>query len=238
MVDFRRPAGLGAVLAVLGWAGMAGQATADRILLRGGGELRGKVVVDPTRPDKTMVQTEKGSAPTAFAPEAIAKVIRTPGPLDEYFERRERVEPTAAAEYDLGIWCEAAGLSGLAEGHYRRSIEFDPVHALARKKLGHVERDGHWLSPDEARLSQGLVKSRGKWVTPEEKARHDAGAAFSSEQASWARRIKIYRCLSPETRPVTPLGHLALAALCPIRSSPRERTRSTLLRKRPVPRRS
>ena len=38
-----------------------------------------------------------------------------------------------------------------------------------------------------------MIKVKGKWVTPEEKERLNASAAYNAEQASWARRIKIYR---------------------------------------------
>lgn len=169
------------------------EAWADRILLRGGDELRGIVLPDPGSPGKVLVQTEKGTTPVAFAAAQIARVIRVPGPLDEYFARRENVEPTAEAEYGLGLWCEEAGLTGLAEIHYRRAVEWDKSYAPAHKKLGHVLHEGRWLSVDEVRVAQGLVKHKGRWITPEEKARLDAGAAFTADQASWIRRIKTYR---------------------------------------------
>ncbi len=188
-----RRAWLGLMLAILGGLTAGSQAWADRIVLRGGGELRGKIVPAPDRPEKMMVQTEKGKAPTAFEPGAILKIIPVSGPLDEYFERRNQIEPTAEAEFALARWCESAGLTGLADGHYRRTVELDPEHASAHKKLGHVEQQGQWMTPDEARQAQGLVKAKGKWVLPEEKARQDSRAAFSTEQASWARRIKVLR---------------------------------------------
>ena len=173
--------------------GAAADARADRISLRGGGELRGVAVPDPEHPEKTLVLTEKGGAPIAFDRAQILKVVRVPGPLDEYVKRRDHLESTAEAEFELGQWCEEQGLAGLADVHYRRAIGRDKAFGPAHKKLGHVSQAGRWLTLDQVRQAQGMVKVRGKWITSEEKARLDAGAALSAEQSSWTRRLKIYR---------------------------------------------
>lgn len=173
--------------------GLAAPAWADRIILRGGGELRGVIVPDASRPGKVLVQAEKSAAPTAFDKGQVAKVIRVAGPLDQYFPRRDKAEATATAQHDLGLWCERNGLPGLAELHFRKAVEADKDFGPAHKKLGHSLHDGLWLSTDEIREAQGLVKHKGKWVTQEEKARKDAEAAFSAEQVSWVKRLRITR---------------------------------------------
>lgn len=182
---------IGSCVGLLTWA--TGEAWADRIALRGGGELRGVVLPDPEHPEKTLVLTEKGGTPVAFDRAQIVKVLRVPGPLDEYVTRRGRLESVAESEFELGLWCEAKGLLGLAEVHYRRAIGRDKAYGPAHKKLGHSQVGGRWLTGDEVRLAQGMVKVRGKWVTAEEKARLDAGAALTAEDASWSRRVKLYR---------------------------------------------
>ena len=63
----------------------------------------------------------------------------------------------------------------------------------ARKKLGHVQHGSQWLSPDELRQVQGLVKYKGRWVTEEARAKSEESAQLSAAQSTWARRIKMLR---------------------------------------------
>ncbi len=170
-----------------------GAARADRIILRGGGELRGIIVADGDRPDKVLVQTEKAASPTVFEKGQVARVVRAPGPLDQYFPRRDRTESVAKDQYELGLWCEQNRLSGLADLHYRKAVGIDKDFGPAHKKLGHTLHAGQWMSTDEIRAAQGLIKHKGKWLTPREKARVEAEAAFSAEQASWVKRLRITR---------------------------------------------
>lgn len=169
----------------------SGVAWADRIELRGGGQLRG-VVVPGSKPDEVAVQTEAASKPIVFAKNQVTRVIREAGALDTYFIRKNHVADTAADQYDFGVWCESNKLTGLATNHYRRAVELDKSFGPAHKKLGHVERDGRWMTYDELRTSQGMVKIKGRWVSQEARDRLRAEASDRAEQASWARRLKIH----------------------------------------------
>jgi hypothetical protein len=173
--------------------GLAAAGRADQILLRGGGQIRGVVLPDPTRPEHVLVQTETVTTPIAFRKEQVLSVIAAPGPLDEYLARRDRTGATAQAQYDLGLWCEGQKLTGPAEIHYRRAVELDKEFGPAQKKLGHVRYKDRWLTYDELRAAQGLVKYKGKWVTREEKEQIDARAAATAEQAAWTRRLQVHR---------------------------------------------
>ena len=62
-----------------------------------------------------------------------------------------------------------------------------------RKKLGHVQHGSQWLSPDELRQVQGLVKYKGRWITEEARTKSEESAQLSAAQTSWVRRIKILR---------------------------------------------
>ncbi|AMV37274.1 HEAT repeat domain-containing protein [Planctomyces sp. SH-PL62] len=170
-----------------------GSVRADVIVLRGGGQVQGKVVPDPDakKGERVLVVLPKGKTPLALRKDQILEVHPRPGPLDEYAARREKLAATAQAEYDLGAWCEGHELPDLAEVHYEAALLRDPDFADARVKLGHVERDGRWLSPDEQRKEQGLVLHKGRWVPEDEKARDDEQAQNSAGYASWVRRIKL-----------------------------------------------
>ena len=176
-----------------GLALIAGPARADRILLRGGGQIRGKLIAEKAHPGRLVFVGEAGKTPLNYTKDQIIQVTPEPGPLDEYVLLRESVRPDAEAEYNLGVWCEDHKLADLAAVHFEAAVKRDGAFAPAREKLGHVFQDGRWLDADEAREAQGMVKYRGRWVTPEEKERKDAQAAAAAEGASWSVRIRALR---------------------------------------------
>jgi hypothetical protein len=165
----------------------------DEIRLRGGGEIQGKLIVDPRAPQTVQVLLLRGSKPLVLQKAQVLEVIPRPSPLDEYVVRKRELASSAQAEYELGTWCEGKGLADLARAHYEaalaRNASFEPAH----KKLGHILHDGQWLSRDDVRHGQGLVKYRGQWITEEEKAKRDGAAQAAAAQAGWLRRIKLLR---------------------------------------------
>ncbi|MDB5353176.1 MAG: Armadillo/beta-catenin-like repeat protein [Planctomycetota bacterium] len=183
-----------AVLFVLGVAPMVtSTARADRIMLRGGGEIKGIVLKDPSQPKTVVIQTASATKPLTFSRDQVLSIVREPGPLDDYVVNRDTVQAVAQAQYDFGLWCEEQKLTGPAQIHYQRAITIDPLFGPAHKKLGHVLQGTRWLTYDEQREAQGLVKVRGKWISRVEKEKLDAKEALSSEQASWASRLKLLR---------------------------------------------
>ncbi len=170
------------------------ESRADRIRLSGGGVIHGVVLpADPEKPDTVLVQTETGSKPIPFTRKQIASVIEEDDPLDEYYRRLDKIPPSAEAEYELGLWCEQNHMMGLAENHYERAVAQDKTFAPAQKKLGHVEFQGIWMTYDEMREAQGLVKYKGKWISREERERIAEKAEMSASQESWYRRLTILK---------------------------------------------
>src|SRR4051812_34675229 len=68
---------------------------ADRIVLRGGGQVRGKVVADPAPPGRVIVLPEQGKTPLTFQKSQVLQVIAEPGPMDEYVIKRAGAATTA-----------------------------------------------------------------------------------------------------------------------------------------------
>jgi hypothetical protein len=181
------------LLGLVAVVGLSGTARPDVIILRGGGEIQGKVINDPKKPDTVQVMLLKGKNPLTFQKKQILEVIPKASPLDTYLVKRTQLEPTAKSEYELGQWCESNQLNDLAKLHYEAALGFDNEMEAAHKKLAHVFHDGHWLSQDEVKAVQGLVKYKGKWVTEEERTQRDENAQVSASQMSWLRRIKLLR---------------------------------------------
>jgi hypothetical protein len=169
------------------------ESVADRIVLRGGGEIRGKVVADPSRPDRVTVLLATGKTPLTFQKPQIVQVTPEPSALDEYVARREKAGTGAEAQYDLGLWCESQKLTDLAELHYEAAVGQDKSFAPAHRKLGHTLVAGRWLNADELREAQGLVRYKGKWITKEERDAREAQLVAGAEQAAWVRRIRLLR---------------------------------------------
>ena len=158
------------------------KARADRILLRGGGQVRGKLVADKAHPGRLVFLGEVGRTPLTFTKEQIVQVTPEKGPLDEYVALRERERPDAEAEYGLGTWCEEHKLADLALVHFEAATKLDA---------------------DEVRAAQGMVKYKGRWVVLEEKERKEAEAAVAAEGANWNARLKRLRdgyLAGPESR--------------------------------------
>lgn len=169
-------------------------AHADRIVLRGGGELQGVVLPpDPARPEIVRIQTRTGLKPLEFRKAQVLRIDPEEDDLSEYLKQRDKVEQTADAQFELGEWCDQAGLTGPAQGHYQRAIELDAEHEPAHKKLGHVYHNGRWMTYDDRRKAQGLLQHKGRWVSPDEKEALEAKTAYSAEQESWSRQLKLLR---------------------------------------------
>jgi hypothetical protein len=168
-------------------------AHADVIMLRGGGQIQGKVVPDPQQKDRVQVWLLQGRKPLSFQKQQILEVIPKAGPLDGYVIKLAKTSDTAEAQYDLGAWCDQNKLTDLARLHYEAAVKLDKSFEPAHLKLGHVYHAGAWLNHDELSAAQGLVKYKGRWVSPEEKNKHDLAEKALATQASWLSRIKMLR---------------------------------------------
>ncbi len=176
------------------WLGLlATSAAADRIVLRGGGQIKGKVITDPKQPDRVTVLTERGKTPLSFQKAQIVSVVAEPSILDDYVARRDRTSQTADAQFELGTWCEQHKLADLAWIHFEAALRHDRSFAPAHQKLGHVFYRNQWLSGNELREAQGLVRYKGKWITRDELAQREKDAAAAADQVAWSRRIKLLR---------------------------------------------
>lgn len=178
---------------VIGLLASAGTARADRIELRGGGHVRGKVTADPTNPDRVLVIMERGKLPLSLQRAQVTRVDEEPGPLDGYVVRRRSAVDTAQAQFDLAGYCEQNRLPHLARLHYETALKLDKNFGPAHEKLGHVLVGEKWLDRDEVEAAKGMVKVRGKWVTPEQRDEQLKVSNSAAEKAGWTRRVRVWR---------------------------------------------
>jgi hypothetical protein len=187
----------GICLVLLATAG----ARADRIYLKGGAQLRGVVVPNPDHPELVIVQTESLTTPLRYRKDQVLQVNSEASPLKEYLIKRDKTAKTAEAQYELGLWCDQQKLPAYAELQYRKAVEADNTFSAAHQKLGHVLHNDRWITNDELRTAQGLVKVRGKWMSKEEKAKVDAEKAVADVQTGWRARLRVLRYALLEAGP-------------------------------------
>ncbi len=173
--------------------GPPARALADTIMLRGGGQVEGKVVPDPLHRDHVSVWLVQGRNPLSLERKKILQIIPNPSPLDDYVIKREKAGQTAQAQYDLGVWCAQNKLADLARAHYETALTFDKSFEPAHKKLGHIFHRGYWLTRDELSAVQGLVRYKGRWVSAEEKSKRDHDDQLTAAQGNWVRQIRLLR---------------------------------------------
>ncbi|HEV3164538.1 MAG TPA: HEAT repeat domain-containing protein [Isosphaeraceae bacterium] len=173
---------------------VAGECRADRIVLRGGTQIRGVVLPSPAnQPNQVLVLTEALTTPIKYRKDQVTEVITEPSALKDYLVKRDQTDSSAQAQYDLGLWCEHKKLLSFADLHYRQAAESDKNFAPAHKKLGHVQYADRWVTTDELKVAQGLTKVKGKWVTQEEKAKIESDVVSVKERGAWQRRLKVLR---------------------------------------------
>jgi hypothetical protein len=168
-------------------------ARGDKITIRGGGQIKGKLLPDKAHPGQWLYIGEVGKTPMVFTKDQIVQVTPEKSALDEYVVRMAKERPTAEAEFELGVWCEQNKLADLAQLHYDLTVKRDSTFEAAHKKLGHVLLGGRWLNAEEVKEAQGMVKYKGRWMTPEEKERREQMAAAAAEGNSWVKKIKLLR---------------------------------------------
>lgn len=162
---------------------------ADVVYKKDGGKVEGKIVPSKSDDDTLFLETSFGTV--KLAREDVLRIESATPAQKDYLRRKKDAAPTADGQYELALWCLQNKLNAEYREHLKKVIELDPNHAQARKRLGYVEREGKWLSEDEARSAEGLVKYRGKWVLPQERAQLEADRSEDSRRQSFGRKIRL-----------------------------------------------
>lgn len=139
-------------------------ALADTVTLANGHKLEGSA---RRVGDRVVIQTAGGEV-TLEASE-VRSIEKGETKLDLYQAKRETLDAKdAKAQAELARWCAKNKLGKQSREHWEEVVKLDPEHADARTALGFVQHDGAWMTPDEAKEAQGLVKvkvgGRERWV--------------------------------------------------------------------------
>jgi tetratricopeptide (TPR) repeat protein len=114
---------------------------------------RGKWVVDPSKKPTE----EQNKRPEGWTDRDMEKLY------EEREKLIEQVRVYAGKKYaDLGLWCRKKGLELQARKAFDVALKNDKNCEKARKALGHVNIDGVWLTPKQAKAREEARE--GKWV--------------------------------------------------------------------------
>jgi len=161
--------------------------SADEVMLRGGGKVRG-VIVEST-PESIVLETGPGRV--TIPRSRVASVRESASDLATYYERAASLEPGDVGGWTaLARWAAERGLGTQSQEAYRRVADLDPGHPEANRALGRVEMGGLWVTEDEANRAKGLVPFDGRYVTPAERDVLEQERAADSAAVRTAREAE------------------------------------------------
>lgn len=166
---------------------------ADLIKLKSGGELRGEIPQGSSSDDQTITIETLNGVRVSVAREDIEFVSRRPRLIEVYETRIRDLPDTVDAHMEMAEWCRENLLIERRNDHLERVIQLEPQHDEARRALGHIQKNGVWMSRDEERLAMGYVKYRGRYITPQELELIEKTEAELAEEQQWYRKVRLWR---------------------------------------------
>src|SRR5918993_5539108 len=145
---------------------LPGLASADDVLLKGGGRISGRIL---SRTD-TAVQVDVGAGIITVSMANVVSIEERRSLVDDYQERASRLRADDVPGWlQLARWSQSEGLRTQARRIYERILTIDPQNVEANQALGRVLVDGRWVSEQESYRARGYVQFEGAWVTPAER---------------------------------------------------------------------
>jgi hypothetical protein len=124
---------------------LARPAFADRVVLKDGRVLEGKVISR----DENGVKIKLKFGIQTIAPEEVASVEIVESPLEEFERRYKESRGDAQKLFELGKWADSKDLTAQARSAYAACLDADKSHEGAHAALGHVKYEGEWVSREE-----------------------------------------------------------------------------------------
>jgi hypothetical protein len=161
-------------------AAWSGAAAGDVFYLSGGATVEGELVQN--RGTEIVVKIGSGTGTMTIPAAQVEKIVAAPSPLVQYRSKAAAAQ-TAGAHAELARWCATKHLTYESQAEYERVLELDPENGAARAALGYVQRDGQWLSRQEAAdaAAQTAAGPQGLAVRDEK---------FVARQKDWQKKFE------------------------------------------------
>lgn len=145
--------------AAIVFAGAA--ASADQVLLLGGGVVRGEVV--ERRADAIVLEVGPGRMTLPMS--RVLRVVDSDSALQAYRDRAGRLRDDDLEGWlALAAWARDNDLGTQARTAFEHVLALEPQNAAAHEALGHVRHAGRWVPREDAYRAQGLVFFEGEWL--------------------------------------------------------------------------
>lgn len=165
-------------------------ASADVVMLKNGGQVRGRLQSAEDAP-VVVVETLLGGT-VAIDESSIWYVEERSPQVEEYVTRARDIEHSVEAHWTLAEWCQTHGLQEQREEQLLLLLKLDPDHDDARRMLGHVQYLGNWVTRDEWMAARGFVKHKGRYVKPQERDRLVKSKAERIAETAWYPKIRLW----------------------------------------------
>lgn len=169
----------------------AASAHGEVFQLKGGGELVGERVAQPSG-GRFIVRTSDG-AEVAVNRADIDQMTQPAETSQEYVKRSRTAPDTVESHRQLAVWCKEHGLADEAAAHWQRVLEFEPDDEPARKSLGYARFGDRWLNRDQLMTARGLTMYDGKYRTPQDIAIRANDAKSASVEVDWFKQLRLWR---------------------------------------------
>lgn len=171
----------------------AGLVRGDTVRLTGGGTLRGQVLAEKSTAKSIVLKLDGGRGEVTLDRAQIQEIISDKTPTQQYEEMKAAAKDTAEDHFRLAEWCKDNRLTKQRREHLLRAVELEPDHERARSALGHVRRDGKWLTPEEQKTAQGLVRYNGRYMTPQEKELLERKKKSDEQVREWHQKVRMWK---------------------------------------------
>lgn len=152
---------------------LSAPARSDTVTLDNGKQLEGRVTSDGTT-----VTIEMAQGIVKLNKSRVVAIERKNTPSDEFADRAQKIRTQAETDkldattqadlwFQLAMWADEKRLPMARTEALKKTLEFNPDHAAARKSSGFVFHEGRWMTLNERNQSLGLVMLEGKWVPKE-----------------------------------------------------------------------
>lgn len=163
----------------------AGGVSADTVVKRNGQKVEGEIIEQDA--DKVVVKTKFG--PIEIARSDISEIMSGKTSAQIFKDRWESIDQDdTVALAELAEWCGDNRLSRESKKVYRRIVDVDPDHEVARRALGYVMNEGEWVSKSDLaaiasakrKADAAAKKAAGKGSSKGSSTSKDKGAGRAS----------------------------------------------------------
>ncbi|MCZ7649026.1 MAG: hypothetical protein M5U26_27850 [Planctomycetota bacterium] len=161
---------------------------ADSLILKNGTILEGELV--NYTPQQAEVVINTGIRSTTLQRGQIRQVQLDDASRQEFARQFNALDAKdAKGHFELYKWAKSKRMYSFADQALQTTLKADPQHAQARKVLGHVYRDGRWLSAEEAAKLPASAKAEESWIIGETQGGDGTTRAVDPEKAQFERKV-------------------------------------------------